>query len=113
MKSWAERWVDSCVPLTALGCTSLCAATLLMVGSLVANPAHATSGGAPATVSSATITANETWTQACSPYLVTNNVTIQSGAIVTIEPGVQVKFNSARSLTVGSGSTSGGLIAAG
>lgn len=70
-------------------------------------------GCAPATVSTSTITSDETWTQACSPYIVTTNVTVRDGAVLTIEPGVQVRFNSTRSLTIGTTTLEGGLVAAG
>ncbi len=49
---------------------------------------------ANATDVSGTISENTTWTLANSPYVVTGTVTVANGAILTIEPGVQVKFNS-------------------
>jgi len=38
------------------------------------------------------ITTNTTWTKSNSPYLVTGDLTVASGFILTIEPGVEVKF---------------------
>jgi RHS repeat-associated protein len=58
---------------------------------LVALPGAAWSVG-PTNVSG-TISANTTWTLANSPYILTGNVTVASGATLTIEPGVVVKFN--------------------
>ncbi|KUK76075.1 MAG: Parallel beta-helix repeat protein, partial [Proteiniphilum acetatigenes] len=53
----------------------------------------------PTTVSG-TITANTTWGLANSPFLVTGTVTVNPGVILTIEPGVVVKFQTGSSLVV-------------
>jgi hypothetical protein len=62
-----------------------------------------------ATLVSGGIIANTTWTIAQSPYQVTGDISIGNGAILTIEPGVTVYFNSATNLVV----SAGGLIARG
>ena len=46
------------------------------------------------------ITVDTTWTAAGSPYIVTGNILVENGAILTIEPGVIVKFNSAKAIQV-------------
>lgn len=35
----------------------------------------------------------ETWTVAGSPYWIEGNVTVSEGEILTIEPGVEVRYN--------------------
>jgi RHS repeat-associated protein len=69
---------------------------VLQIGSILvatAPTAHA------ATHVSGTI-GTQTWTLANSPYIVDGSVTFSSGATLTIEPGVVVKFNGLRSLIV-------------
>jgi len=58
-----------------LGCTAL----------LISGPALATDVCGP-------ITSDTTWTLADSPYVVTCNVVVFGGATLTIEPGVEVRF---------------------
>lgn len=65
---------------------------------------------APIVVTSvpATISANTTWTLANSPYLISSNVTVQTGVRLTIEPGVTVLFDGFYKIDVNGGLTADG-----
>jgi hypothetical protein len=54
------------------------------------------------------ISSNTTWTVVNSPYIITGNIIINPSAILTIEPGVTVKFDSGKAIQV-----DGGLVAQG
>lgn len=54
---------------------------------------------------SGNITANTTWTLANSPYVVTGSIMVTSPAVLTIEPGVVVKFNPGAALIASTGAT--------
>ncbi|WP_201767053.1 beta strand repeat-containing protein, partial [Novipirellula maiorica] len=63
-----------------------------------------------ATLVTADISANTTWTAADSPYILQNNISITNGASLTIQDGVQVQAtNSNITLNVGTGTQSGTL----
>ncbi|WP_395626673.1 PQQ-binding-like beta-propeller repeat protein, partial [Daejeonella sp.] len=49
---------------------------------------------------SGVIATNTTWTKAASPYLIKNNLLVNSGATLTIEPGVEVRFEEAKYLKI-------------
>jgi len=49
---------------------------------------------------SGNITSNTTWTKAASPYIISSNLLISSGATLTLQPGTIVKFNENYGLTV-------------
>jgi hypothetical protein len=77
---------------------------LLCAGLAAHAPAYAgplASPDAPeGTIVSGNITGNVIWTPAGNPYTVTGNVTLVNGATLTIQPGVQVRFDQYRGLTV-------------
>lgn len=52
---------------------------------------------------SGTLSGNNIWTPGNGPYLVTGNLTIASGAVLTIQPGTSVYFGSPVGITVSSG----------
>ncbi len=60
------------------------------------------------TVVSGIINTNTTWPLANSPYIVTGNVLVSEGVTLTIEPGIEVRFDSGTALQ-----TDGTLIARG
>jgi hypothetical protein len=49
---------------------------------------------------SGVISTNTTWTKINSPYIVTNSIIVSNGILLTIEPGVSIKFNLGKSLQV-------------
>jgi uncharacterized repeat protein (TIGR01451 family) len=49
---------------------------------------------------SGTITSDTTWALADSPFTLTGNVTVSAGVTLTIEPGVDVKFDALKSLVI-------------
>ncbi|MFX0201414.1 MAG: hypothetical protein ACFFCW_35305, partial [Candidatus Hodarchaeota archaeon] len=72
---------------------------------LIPLPLHA------ATNVSGHIGTDTTWTKAGSPYIVTSDISVYgdttTGVTLTIEPGVEVRFNQAQSLSIGSGANKG------
>jgi hypothetical protein len=58
------------------------------------------------------ICSDTTWTLGGSPYTVTNSVIVGCNATLTIQPGVQVRFNSNLGLTVGSNAFGAGTVVA-
>lgn len=71
-----------------------------------------------ATIAGGTITTDTTWTLAQSPYIITGTVTVQGvdGAdgitTLTIEPGVELRFNAGKYLYVGDASGNPGALQA-
>jgi len=70
------------------------AITLLLVSALLAAPVILARGAsAGPTAGSGTLTGNTTWTQPGSPYLVAGHVSVPIGVTLTVDPGVQVRFD--------------------
>lgn len=82
---------------------SLTAVATDNIGARTTSPAVAIKVGSGPTSVSGPITANSTWTLAGSPYIVTSTVLVgnPAGPVLTIDPGVTVKFDAATGLTVG------------
>lgn len=49
---------------------------------------------------SGSISANTTWTKANSPYIVNGNLTVDSGVILTIQPGVTVQIDTSMQFSI-------------
>jgi len=87
-----EAWTETPTPLPT--------ETPPTTGALPETPAPGESVVGPCNVSGA-IGVNTTWsTASCIPYIVTGNILVNSGARLTIGPGVEVRFNSGKSLQV-------------
>ena len=52
------------------------------------------------TEGSGIIDSDTNWTKANSPYIVVSNVLVSEGVTLTIEPGVEVRFNSAKGIQI-------------
>ena len=61
---------------------------------------------------SGTISQNRTWTTSGSPYVVTGNVEVKGASepTLTIEPGVEVRFDSGARLEIGGNSLEPGAL---
>lgn len=80
----------------------LCLAGAVLLGLLVLFLLSSGSVAADTPVSS-DITTDTTWTAAASPIWVESSIAVRNGATLTIEPGVQVRFNGFYTLTVQDG----------
>ena len=90
--------------LTICACVALPALLLAGLVLLVAWPAGpAAAQAAPLAEVGGPITTDTTWGLAGSPYLVTADVTVDDGAILTIAPGVAVRFAAGTGLHVANG----------
>jgi len=58
------------------------------------------------------ICSNTTWTLSGSPYIVNSSVVVGCNAVLTIQPGVEVRFNSGLGITVGSTAFGAGTLKA-
>ena len=75
---------------------------LVVLGILAASTFSLTVGASPSGSANVggLIGADTTWTAANSPYIVTSSVLVQQGVTLTIEPGVEVRFNAGLTLQV-------------
>ena len=73
------------------------------MGKLNYNPILDGPGGSPIDIGmrpTPYISIDTTWTLAGSPYILTSNVVIEVGITLTIEPGVEIRFNSGTGLYI-------------
>jgi hypothetical protein len=61
---------------------------------------YSSSGGVSPSYVSGVISADTVWRKVNSPYIVTNNLLVQRGVKLTIEPGVEVRFDASKYLKV-------------
>ncbi|HLG33298.1 MAG TPA: T9SS type A sorting domain-containing protein [Bacteroidia bacterium] len=81
---WFKSPLDFCpVSMTVLACVMLCASTATAQTNV-----------------SGFISANTTWNLVGSPYVVVGNTILSSGYTLAIDPGVVVKFDSAKALQI-------------
>jgi hypothetical protein len=59
-----------------------------------------TGSAAAQTTVSGGIFSNTTWTAANSPYIVTGNIVLFPGYVLTIQPGVTVKFSDSTNIEI-------------
>jgi hypothetical protein len=57
-------------------------------------------------ISGGVITIDTTWTQVNSPYWIEGDVYVENEATLTVEAGVEVRFNGSYSLCIGNGTLS-------
>jgi hypothetical protein len=80
-----------------------CARSLRVVACVLAVVLGFAQAASAQTSVSGPIVSDARWTKALSPYVVTGDVSVVSGAHLTIEPGVQVHFAAGRNLVVSAG----------
>ncbi len=93
--------MEPCVRASVLSMFSQGRIALAILLTLAAS--YAAPASAQTNVSGA-INASTTWSAANSPYLVSADITIQSGAVLTIQPGTTIYMAAGRSVVVQSGS---------
>jgi uncharacterized repeat protein (TIGR01451 family) len=106
--------------LPRLAIATTAAAALLLLGLLLGVPTIAWESASPQAPDacvpgphSGAITAAEEWCPAHNPHLVTGDVTVQNDAVLTIQPGVIVRFATGTGLYIGNLSSPGKLVADG
>lgn len=73
----------------------------LVTSALMRN--HAVTHAEPGTDKSGLINSSETWSLSNSPYMIVGSVRVQNNAVLTIQPGVVVKFKAGTALTIQQG----------
>ena len=86
---------------------TLTVATITVLGGALPSSADSPRAGNPAAPAASScnvsgiIDSDTTWSPAtCDPYIVTGNLSVQSGATLNIQPGTTVKFDSSKVLAV-------------
>ncbi|HKZ93469.1 MAG TPA: right-handed parallel beta-helix repeat-containing protein [Candidatus Bathyarchaeia archaeon] len=72
----------------------------LLFSSLAGVPLFMNAAGLSSGLIGAQISQNTTWTVSGSPYIITSDILVEGGATLTIEPGVEIKFQGNYSLIV-------------
>jgi len=112
-KSTSQKPIQSIKPMKPIQPVRLLLSLLALFLLLLSFPSNSSAD----TQVSGNITTNTTWTLTGSPYIVTGDVRIYldttSAATLTIEPGVEVRFNAGAGLIIGHSSYKGALSAQG
>jgi len=103
----SPRLCNFIVALLTLATLGLLALLVILAGSGLPLAAHAGSGGREAKLLATScnvagfVASDTTWSpSSCDPYIVTDNLVVNSGVTLTIQAGTTVKFDSLKALSV-------------